>query len=70
MTQDEAAKVLAVISTADGGCPYCARDLLHQLHDKLPETKWLDLADGLGGDLKDIARRVREAIRDSEEMNS
>ena len=68
MTDDEAIKVLHVVSTADGGCPYCARDLLYGLRRTLPLVDWVTLAENADGtDLPDIGRRCREMIAEAGE---
>lgn len=42
MTKDEAKFILKIFTTADGGCQFCASDLMLQFLEKYPEYK--DLA--------------------------
>lgn len=37
-------KVVAVVLTADGGCPGCVGDLLERLEESLPAVPWRDVA--------------------------
>jgi hypothetical protein len=37
MTKEEARKILEIMSTADGGCKYCAGDLLERFLKEFPE---------------------------------
>jgi hypothetical protein len=41
MTQEEAAKVIAILKTADGGCKFCAAELLKKFFKDFPEWKSL-----------------------------
>lgn len=40
MTLDEAKKVAAICSTADGGCGYCVNELQEELQAVFPEFNW------------------------------
>ena len=40
MTLEEAQEVAAIAVTADGGCGYCARDLLAKLQESFPQFVW------------------------------
>lgn len=40
MTLDEAQRVGRIVATADGGCPYCACELLGHLAAEFPEFVW------------------------------
>lgn len=40
MTLDEAKKVKKVLKAADGGCPYCVRELVEKMQKKFPEFDW------------------------------
>jgi len=48
MTNDEAKKVAEIMSTADGGCHYCAAELFRQFSAAFPgfenaiEEVWMD----------------------------
>ena len=54
MGEDEARRVLGILSTADGGCRYCVRDLLEQFVCAFPQFK--TLAESMYGvDFKDLA---------------
>ena len=37
MTEQEATKIILIMMTADGGCPYCAADLLDMFRHTFPE---------------------------------
>jgi len=41
MTKEEAERVIRILLTADGGCQYCARDLLTSFCEEFPEFKEL-----------------------------
>lgn len=42
MIQDEAAKIIAIIKTADGGCKFCVAELLEKFFKEFPEWKCLE----------------------------
>ena len=47
MTNEEALKVLTVISEADSGCFYCVASLFEELTLQLPEIPWEEVAGGI-----------------------
>ncbi len=48
LTSEEAAKIAAIVSTADGGCEYCVGSLSEQLADEFPEFDWTALVKEYG----------------------
>lgn len=40
MTLEEAKKIASAIGNADGGCPYCVRDLCEEMATRFPEFVW------------------------------
>ena len=61
MTPEERERILDAVSTVDGGCGTCIRDLLETLAALLPEVPWEQaFADGEGPySAKALARRKR-----------
>lgn len=43
LTDAQAEAIARVAATADGGCPFCARDLAVQLAAVWPDTAWMVL---------------------------
>jgi len=39
MNKEEAEKILKIMTTADGGCVYCVRELFVRFADEFPEFK-------------------------------
>jgi len=63
MKKDDAEAVLEILLTADGGCKYCAANLLTLFCKKFPELKELAekaFNDKFGTDLEDFIKREVE----------